>query len=305
MRCPECQLGVDESLHCRAGHRIRWRDGYVDATAAVRDDATQRTFDSFGFEWTRFHHVNDEDEDFWRRYVEDVPFDRLASAVAMDIGCGKGRYTRFTAERVGDMVALDGSEAVVAAAANLAHLDNVVVVRADLRRAPFAERSIDLITCLGVLHHLTDPEEGFAAITRLLAPGGVIVVYLYSRPSTPGLRSAVLRSATALRRVTIRVPHEILRGLSLPLAAMLYAAVVAPGRLGDRLNVAPLRGLPLHVYRGKPLRALWLDTFDRLSAPVEYRYRWEDVEPWFDRAGLEVMNVREWGGLMITATRPA
>ena len=61
----------------------------------------------------------------------------------------------------------------------------------------------------------------------------------------------------------------------------------------------------LAPYRGRPVRVLWLDTFDRLSAPVEHRYVWADIEPWFTAAGLFVRSVRDFGGLTVVAERPA
>jgi SAM-dependent methyltransferase len=293
-----------DGLECAAGHCLVRRDGYFDASAATEDETTQRTFASFGYEWTTFDAVNDEDREFWERYVEDVPFADLAGALALDAGCGKGRYTRFTAERVGAMVALDGSVAAAAAAKNLGDLENLVVFRSDLRQPPFAEDSFELVTCLGVLHHLEQPEEGFRSLVRLLAPGGVLLVYLYSRPSGRSLRSLMLSAAGAVRKLTVRIPHRSLRVAAWPLAVVLYAAFVVPGDVGVKWHVSPLKRFPLNAYRGKPVRALWLDTFDRLSAPVEFRYRWDDVAPWYEDAGLEIINVREWGGLMITARRP-
>ena len=83
----------------------------------------------------------------------------------------------------------------------------------------------------------------------------------------------------------------------------MYKRQVLPGAFGDRLGVKRLAGLPLDVYRGSPLRSLWLDTFDRLSAPVEHRYTWEEVSPWLAEAGLDVLAVRPWGGLVITARK--
>ncbi len=58
------------------------------------------------------------------------------------------------------------------------------------------------------------------------------------------------------------------------------------------------------AYRGKPLRSLTLDTFDRLSAPVEHRYVWADLAPWFSQAGLVVDAVRDETGWFILAHRP-
>jgi hypothetical protein len=65
--------------------------------------------------------------------------------------------------------------------------------------------------------------------------------------------------------------------------------------------MAGLAGLPMDAYRGKPLRSLVLDTFDRLSAPVEHRYVWKDLEPWFRQADLVVDAARDETGWFILA----
>lgn len=308
LRCPQCGqpvAEVDGGVGCDRGHVMAWRaEGYLDASGEPLDEATARTFASFGYEWTQFSAVDPEDERFWTRYFADVDLDWLAGQVALDAGCGKARYTRLTARHTGPLVALDGSEAVVAAAANLADAPDTVVVRSDLRAAPFAPASFGFVSCLGVLHHLSDPAAGFASLAALVAPGGRILVYLYSRPVGRGVRAAALRAATAVRRVTTRMPHGVLRALCLPLAAVLYAGVVLPGRVGEKRGWASLAGLPLDAYRGFPLRSLWLDTFDRLSAPVEHRYVLDEVRPWYEAAGLDIEAHHELGGLTILARRP-
>jgi len=207
------------------------------------------------------------------------------------------------ARRLGGLVALDGSDAVSSAARNLEAEPNVVVVRADLRDGTLAEGGFDFVSCLGVLHHLADPETAFHQITKLLTPGGILLVYLYSRPEGRGVRAGGLRAAAFLRKLTVRVPHRVLRPLCYPVAAALYGLVVVPGAVGAQRGSARLAELPLDVYRGSPVRSLWLDTFDRLSAPIEHRYTWAEVRPWVEAAGIEVLAVRPWGGLMITGRK--
>ena len=270
---------------------------------AVSDEVTSRTFDSFGYEWTTFADIQPEDEGYWRQYTADVSWPELAGAIGIDVGWGKARYSRPTARRLAGLVALDGSDAVTAAARNLADEPNVVVVRADLRDEVLVEGGFGFVSCLGVLHHRADPAGAFARIARLVAPGGVLLVYLYSRPEGRGVRATALRLATGARKGTVRVPHRVLRPLCYPVAAALYGLFVVPGALGDRRGSKRLAGLPLDVYRGSPLRSLWLDTFDRLSAPLEHRFTWEDVQPWVAEAGFDVLAVRTWGGLMLTARR--
>ena len=115
------------------------RDGYLDCFAwSSFGGSTDRTFDSFGFEWNNFDDVREEDAGFAEVYFRDLDLTSLDGKVGLDAGCGKGRYTRFLAPHLAALAALDGSSAVEAAARNLADFDNVVVVKSDLRTAPFA-----------------------------------------------------------------------------------------------------------------------------------------------------------------------
>ena len=310
LRCPTCGDGVTAlpggaGVVCGSGHRFDRRDGVLDFSTAGRPQgSTERTFASFGYEWNAFDEVRGEDESFAAVYFRDVDLAGLAGKVGLDAGCGKGRYTRFLAQHLEAEVALDGSSAAEAAARNLADLPGATVVRSDLRDAPFAPGSFDFISSLGVLHHLDDPFAGFERLLTFLAPKGQVLLYLYSRPEGAGFRSVMLSAATALRKLTTRLSHPALKALSTPIAAVLWGAFVVPGAWGEQHGVKPLAGLPMDAYRGKPFRSLVLDTFDRLSAPVEYRYTWSDLQPWFDRTGLVVDAARDETGWFILAHRP-
>ncbi len=309
LACPRCGAGLVEGdsgpVTCARGHRFPADRGYLDlAGEAAPDGTTARTFESFGYEWNTFDDVRDEDAQFAQVYFRDLDMATLQGKVGLDAGCGKGRYTRFLAPHLDGLVALDGSSAVEAAARNLGTFSNVLVVRADLRTVPLASGSIDMVVCLGVLHHLEDPRGGFRALVRLLAPEGRILVYLYSRPSEFGARRLALSAAAVFRALTVRAPHRLLRLLSAPVAALLYLGVVQLGAFGRRAGIGPLARLPMASYRGKPFRSLFLDTFDRLSAPVEHRYLWEELAPWFEEEGLVVDAAREEAGWFVLAHRP-
>jgi SAM-dependent methyltransferase len=311
LRCPVCGSAVScqgASVRCDHGHVVPVMNGYLDASGESRttpDASTQRTFASFGYEWTTFSESRMEDEHYAEHYMRDLDVGRLHGSVGLDAGCGRGRYTRFLAPHLDAMVALDGSEAVVSAARNLSQSSNAAVVRADLRRAPFADSCFGFIASFGVLHHLEDPRAGFDRLLRLLAPGGVLSLYLYSRPEAPGARGLGLAAAKAIRRLTVRLPHRTLRSLCTPIAALLSVSVVAPGRMGDALGIRRLSALPMGTYRDKPFRSLVLDTFDRLSAPIEHRFTWAELAPWFAESGLVVDSARDDSGWFVVAHRPA
>jgi SAM-dependent methyltransferase len=309
LRCPQCgrPLAVgpaDGGVRCSAGHHYRRRLGVLDFSAPAEGGSTQRTMESFGYEWNAFDEVRDEDEQFAEIYFRDLDLEGLRGRVGLDAGCGKGRFTRILARYLDAEVALDGSSAVEAAARNLNGLANVAVVQSDLRHAPFAPESFDFISSLGVLHHLDDPYDGFKRLLTYLAPKGQILLYLYSRPGQAGLRSAALSAAKAVRTVTVRLPHPVLKRVATPIAGVLYATMVAPGRWGQEHGKPGLARLPMDTYRDKPFRSLALDTFDRLSAPVEFRYVWSDLQRWFDETGLVVDAARDETGWFIVAHRP-
>lgn len=307
LRCPQCAgplVPEPTGVSCPRAHRFPERSGYLDFSGeSPTAGTTARTFSSFGYEWNAFDAIHDEDESFAAVYFKDLDLPSLAGRVGLDAGCGKGRYTRVLARHLKALIALDGSDAVRAAVHNLRDHDNVGVVRADLRLRLFAEESLDFIASLGVLHHLDDPRQGFLDLARYLAPGGQILVYLYSRPESRNARAVALAAATATRRVTVHVPHTLLNALSRPMAALLFLGVVLPGRYGDRLGFGALSRLPMSAYRDKPFRSLVLDTFDRLSAPVEHRYVWAELAPWFEEADLVVDAARDETGWFVLAHR--
>lgn len=307
LRCPRCGEPMTHEpggVSCVHGHHFAERSGYLDFSSESRaSGTTERTFSSFGYEWNSFDAIREEDESFAAIYFKDVDLPSLAGRVGLDAGCGKGRFTRVLARYLQAVVALDGSEAVQAAVHNLCDQENVAVVRADLRLPLFAPQSFDFISSLGVLHHLDDPRGGFESLVQYLAPGGQMLVYLYSRPDSFNARGVALSAASATRRLTVNMPHPLLRALSSPVAALLFAGVVLPGRWGDRFRVGALSRLPMSTYRDKPFRSLVLDTFDRLSAPVEHRYIWAELEPWFADAGLVVDAARDETGWFVLAHR--
>ena len=101
-------------------------------------------------------------------------------------GCGTGRHAvgaagRYAGARV---LAVDLSVSSLAYGALRAqHLDisNVEFAHGDILGLGEMGRSFDVVECVGVLHHMADPEAGWASLRRLVRPGGFIKIGLYSR----------------------------------------------------------------------------------------------------------------------------
>jgi SAM-dependent methyltransferase len=145
----------------------------------------------------------------WRR-ITAVPPERLAQYVGkldpdgpdgfpapanvLIAGCGTGREAaqavqQWPGER---FTAIDISDASLAYAAErfaAIGLQGVQFRRVDLHDVATLGRPFDAILCSGVLHHLPDPERGWAALTAALKPGGVIRIMVYSKIARLGVRA--------------------------------------------------------------------------------------------------------------------
>lgn len=104
--------------------------------------------------------------------------DDLSPAKALDVGCGAGQFLGELAVRGVEIAGVDLAEGMVAAAGTyLASLG----VGADLRVAtveqlPFRGHAFDLVSALGVIEYLTDPEPALRELHRVLRPGGHLLV---------------------------------------------------------------------------------------------------------------------------------
>ena len=122
-------------------------------------------------------------------------------------GCGTGDSVMWLGEQLRDtpseIVALDLSSAsieIAAARAAVRGLPNIRFVNASLIEAPrLGFGAFDYITCLGVLHHLPDPEAGLCALQAMLAPNGGMALMVYGLPGRAHIYAMqeVLRGVTA------------------------------------------------------------------------------------------------------------
>ena len=94
-----------------------------------------------------------------------------------DFGCGDGKLTALLADQVRRVVAVDGSQEMLAAARErVGERPNVQWRLADLERLPVRDGELDLAILSLVLHYLPEPGVVLAEAARTLKPGGRLVV---------------------------------------------------------------------------------------------------------------------------------
>jgi SAM-dependent methyltransferase len=104
---------------------------------------------------------------------------RTEAAVAADLACGPGTFAVALAARVGYVVGVDLTPAMLGQARETlqrAGLANAAYVCANAYTLPFADGTLDIALCGYALHHLLTPERAIREMARVVRPGGRVVV---------------------------------------------------------------------------------------------------------------------------------
>jgi 2-polyprenyl-6-hydroxyphenyl methylase/3-demethylubiquinone-9 3-methyltransferase len=154
----------------------------------------------------------------------------LAGLAALDVGCGAGLMAEPLARMGAATSAIDAAPENIAAAAAHAHgqglaIDYQCIAVEDLAATG---AQFDLITCLEVVEHVAGRDAFFAAIARLLKPGGLAV---FSTPNrTPASWAVVIAGAEYITRTIPKGAHDWNRFFTpAELAEALTAAGLVPG----------------------------------------------------------------------------
>lgn len=164
----------------------------------------RQTLASFDYQWGHLPEGDAMLSDPWfADHVDGIVADELlgidrgwfAGRAVLDAGCGAGRWTLGLLRLGCRVTAVDFSaQGLAAARAHMARLapdavaaGRLETVRADLLALPeeIASRRFDLVFSFGVLHHTGDTHRALARVAGLVAPQGVLFLYLYGRPSAP------------------------------------------------------------------------------------------------------------------------
>lgn len=112
----------------------------------------------------------------------------LAGKSALDIGCGAGLLAEPLARLGADVTGIDAAEENIAAARAHAGQSGLVI---DYRAGGIeaVNATYDLVTCMEVVEHVTDPAQFTQGLADALAPGGLLIM---STPNRTGLSNLAM-----------------------------------------------------------------------------------------------------------------
>ena len=185
-------------------------------------DADQKTAqgspDRFGYEWVTYSAILPESRGQLERWLGPTTLASFAGKTVMDVGCGMGRnpywYAEAGAKSVLGVDMDDGS--LAAARKNLETFANVRVQKASAHDLdPQVHGTFDRVTCIGVLHHLAEPERALQRMWSCVAPGGDLVLWCYAKEGNR-LMLPVIQTFRALgSRLPINATHAVAKAITM------------------------------------------------------------------------------------------
>ena len=173
----------------------------------------------------------------------------------LEVGCGTGQLANFLGIGCRTVVGTDLCMNSLLLAEEFRRREGLTRVRflqMNLFRPVFREKQFDYVICNGVLHHTSDPYEGFRSIVRLVKPGGHIIIGLYNRFG---------RLRLDMRRIFFRLTN------------------------GSFQTIDPyLRTTPMSEAK----RHAWFA--DQYQHPHESKHTMGEVLRWFRETGVEFVN---------------
>jgi SAM-dependent methyltransferase len=118
-----------------------------------------------------------------RLYCCGIDADDYVGRNVLDAGCGTGEYACWFAAHGSQVTGIDlsdGSLSEARAYARQERLRNVVFETRSVLDTGLPSDSYDLVYCTGVLHHIENSYNGLRELTRVLRPGGKILISLYN-----------------------------------------------------------------------------------------------------------------------------
>lgn len=239
----------------------------------------QATADAFADSWNNLPTESVYTKDQFEDWLDPLGREDAQDKDVLELGCGNASLMFYMAQwnpaylegvDLGDSVR--SAEKVMSGSA----CRNWKVVKNDL--VSYNGRGFDLVYCIGVLHHLKDPGEGFRSVVRNTKPGGRFHCWVYAREGN----NLIVYIVDPIRKVASRLPWWITKyilatGLVFPY--FLYAKVIRALK-----DIRLIKKLPLYEY------SLWIAkrnfhffrhvAFDQLVTPQTAYIPRETVQAW-------------------------
>jgi ubiquinone/menaquinone biosynthesis C-methylase UbiE len=136
--------------------------------------------------WSRFADTFDQDQKYIvGEAIQQAVIERLSAerdlGQVVELGCGRGYFTKAIAGNATHVLATDLSDEMVEAArTELKEFQNVTVQKADCANTAFPSERFDTAVMVNVIHFIENPDKCLQESHRILRDGGVLLLADYT-----------------------------------------------------------------------------------------------------------------------------
>ena len=252
----------------------------------------QSTADAFAESWNHLSEGSVYTFKQFEDWLSPLGSESFKNKEVLELGCGNGSLLIHALSFMpSKLVGVDLGDSVLSARKNLNKEitnGNVDIVQADL--VDYRGSEFDLVYCIGVLHHLKNPQDGFNSVLENTKKGGKFHVWVYAWEGNFIVRWFV----DPIRKISSRLPWwftKYLVATPLVLPYFLYAKFI---RMLNNIFVSFKKigkYLPLYEY------SLWISerdfyffrhvAFDQLVTPSTVYIKRGQIESWLNDSRID------------------
>jgi SAM-dependent methyltransferase len=237
-------------------------------------------------QWEMFQ---DEELFLFKDWIYPVTLDDFKNKDVLEAGCGGGQHTSFIAPNAKRITAVDLNTVNIAQQRNI-EFNNINFIEADIAEMDLGKQ-FDIVFCVGVIHHTSDPEKTVKNLKKHLKSGGTLIVWVYSIEGNYLVRTIV----EPLRKLFFhKMNRKNLLLISKIITGLMYIPIYSLYRL-------PLYFLPYYEYfenfRKMSFERNTLNVFDKLNAPQVDFISYERIKHWFPDQEFATINLSSYKGV--------
>ena len=239
----------------------------------------QRTADAFASSWNNLPsgsiYTTEQFEDWF------IPITKIevSGKTVLELGCGNGSLMcHLPSFQPASIEGVDLGDSVLSCEKNMAQtgFKKFKIIRGDLTK--FAGQGYDVVYCIGVLHHLKKPIEGFESVLRNTKPGGKFHCWVYAKEGN----AVIIYIVDPIRKIVSKLPWWLTKYLvATPLVVpyYIYAKIISKSPL--------FKKFPLYEY------SCWIAkrefiffrhvAFDQLVTPQTTYISQKTIQDWLKK----------------------
>lgn len=244
----------------------------------------QKTADAFATSWNNLPTGSIYTFEQFEEWFQPLNKGDFIGKDLLELGCGNGslmyHLPRWSPQSI---TGVDLGDSVLSCRANMnkTNFKNIEIVQHDL--TTYQSQGYDLVYCIGVLHHLKSPIEGFESVLKNTKSNGSFHCWVYAKEGN----AVIIYIVDPIRKIASKLPWWFTKyfiATPLVIPYFFYAKLIA--------QFSIFKNFPLYEY------SCWIAkrgftffrhvAFDQLVTPQTAYISKDTIQGWFDDNSSEI-----------------